>query len=399
MTEKIRIAVVDRSEFFVGSIKRELVDNKNVQFVGGTIKPNDIETLVKTTLPDVILAEDFFIKNEFFSKTNLPVIVMSFEEILVDERKNIASSDFVKKPPAGVILKMFVNVVAAKAIILASKLKKKSSNGTLDAKANDLSASKSEKNPSAKTTIEKISLAGNNAKKKPDLDENRRLDFTEKYGTKEKKFPKRAPVMPTADEIARLEKAAKNGYIVALGASTGGTDALECIIKSFPENMPPVVVVQHMPPVFTKLYSERLNKICKVNVSEAFDGKRLERGDCVIAAGALQMQVKKDNKGYYLKVYAGEKVSGHCPSVDVMFTSLAKAAGTKCVAALMTGMGSDGAKGLLEIRTNGGYTIGQNEESCVVYGMPMEAYKLGACEIQLSLEIIGKEICKFLSSK
>lgn len=182
--------------------------------------------------------------------------------------------------------------------------------------------------------------------------------------------------------------------IVALGASTGGTDALEKVILGLPEDCPPVIITQHMPPVFTKMYAERLNRSSSLAVFEATDGMRLKKGMCVIAAGGFHMELHKDSKGYYISSKEGEKVSGHCPSVDVMFTSVAKCAGKASAAALLTGMGADGAKGLLLIRQAGGYTIGQNKETCVVYGMPMEAYKLGAVCEEAPLEKISSLLKK-----
>lgn len=190
----------------------------------------------------------------------------------------------------------------------------------------------------------------------------------------------------------------KNGIeIIALGASTGGTDALEAVITKLPEDCPPVVVTQHMPPVFTKMYADRLNKGSRLKVVEASDGIRIGKGDCVIAQGGLQMELKRDRLGYFISCYEGEKVSGHCPSVDVLFSSVAKAAGKAAIAAILTGMGSDGANGLLSMKNAGAYTIGQDKETCVVYGMPMEAYKLGAVCEQAPLDKISEIIIRKLS--
>lgn len=202
------------------------------------------------------------------------------------------------------------------------------------------------------------------------------------------------PLCPSARDLARLEERSKSGFVVAMGASTGGTDALERVIKTFPEAMPPILVVQHMPPGFTRLYSERLDRCCAVRVKEACDGDRLSQGLCLVAAGGAHMELKKDAKGYFVKCTPGEKVSGHCPSVDTLFFSVAEAAGNKAAGVIMTGMGCDGAKGLLKMRRSGAYTIGQDKNSCAVYGMPMEAYKLGACSEQLPLEKIGAALCR-----
>ncbi len=208
------------------------------------------------------------------------------------------------------------------------------------------------------------------------------------------KNKKTDPLFPSPEDTAGLDEKARNGCVVAMGASTGGTDALECVIKTFPETMPPILVVQHMPPVFTKLYSERLDKCCAVSVKEAHDGDRLAQGLCLVAAGGFHMELKKDNKGYFVKCTGGEKVSGHCPSADILFSSVAEAAGSKAAGVIMTGMGADGAKGLLKMKKAGAYTIGQDKNSCVVYGMPMEACKLGACSEQQPLERIGKTLCR-----
>lgn len=238
--------------------------------------------------------------------------------------------------------------------------------------------------------------------KKPSGNDNNELnDFARKIAFEIMKVGRKdepeAELSPAPSFSGNTGIYSRNGIeIVALGASTGGTDALEKVVLNFPEDMPPVVITQHMPPVFTKMYAERLNKNCRMAVFEAADGMRLAKGMCVIAEGGKHMRLKRDVKGYYITSTEGEKVSGHCPSVDVMFESVSIAAGKASVAALLTGMGADGAKGLLKIRKTGAYTIGQNKESCIVYGMPMEAYKLGAVCDEIHLDDIGPAILKKL---
>lgn len=177
--------------------------------------------------------------------------------------------------------------------------------------------------------------------------------------------------------------------IIAMGASTGGTEALLAILEKLPGNLPPIVITQHMPPIFTNMYAERLNRICKMEVREAKDQDRLYPGLCLIAPGGLQMQVVKDREGLKVSCLEGEKVSGHCPSIDYLFSSVAKECGEHAVGILLTGMGRDGAHGLLLMHEEGAYTLGQDEESSVVYGMPMEAYKLGAVDKQGNLSQIA----------
>ena len=177
--------------------------------------------------------------------------------------------------------------------------------------------------------------------------------------------------------------------IIAMGASTGGTEALLAILEKLPGNLPPIVITQHMPPIFTNMYAERLNRICKMEVREAKDQDRLYPGLCLIAPGGLQMQVVKDREGLKVSCLEGEKVSGHCPSIDYLFSSVAKECGEHAVGILLAGMGRDGAHGRLLMHETGAYTLGQDEESSVVYGMPMEAYKLGAVDKQGNLSQIA----------
>ena len=187
-----------------------------------------------------------------------------------------------------------------------------------------------------------------------------------------------------------------NSKIIAVGASTGGTEAFYEVLKGFPADMPGVVVVQHMPPVFTRMYAERLNRSCEMEVKEAETGDIIKKGRVLIAPGGYQMAVYKENNNYYVKCLEGENVNGHCPSVDVMFESIAKVAPKEAIGVILTGMGNDGAKGLLNMRKNGSYTIGQDEKTSVVYGMPMVAYNIGAVIKQTSLERIPEAIYECL---
>lgn len=191
--------------------------------------------------------------------------------------------------------------------------------------------------------------------------------------------------------------AAGDGRIVAIGASTGGTEAIFEVVKHFRRDIPGVVIVQHMPPGFTKMYADRLNNQCEVAVKEAQTGDQVVQGRVLIAPGDMQMKLVKVGNGYQVECRGTEKVSGHCPSVDVLFRSVAKAAGKKAIGVILTGMGADGAEGLLEMRKAGALTVGQNESSCVVYGMPKVAYDIGAVQHQLELTAIAGKVYSLLS--
>ncbi|MDE5908424.1 MAG: chemotaxis response regulator protein-glutamate methylesterase [Lachnospiraceae bacterium] len=190
-----------------------------------------------------------------------------------------------------------------------------------------------------------------------------------------------------------------NNLIVAIGASTGGTEAIFEVAKEFGTDIPGVVVVQHMPPGFTAMYAKRLNDQCRIQVKEAETGDRVMPGRMLIAPGGdRHMRLLKVNGVYQVECKAGPKVNGHCPSVDVLFDSVAKSAGKNAVGIILTGMGGDGAKGLLEMRKAGARTIGQDESTCVVYGMPKVAYDLGAVQHQEKLSDIAKRTYAVLNN-
>lgn len=183
--------------------------------------------------------------------------------------------------------------------------------------------------------------------------------------------------------------------IVAIGTSTGGTQALEFVLTALPRVVPGIVIVQHMPEKFTAAFASRLNALCAIEVLEAKSNERVIPGRALIAPGGKHMVLKRSGAQYYVDVVDGPLVSRHRPSVDVLFRSVAKYAGKNALGMIMTGMGDDGAAGLLEMREAGARTIGQDEATCVVYGMPKEAWKRGAVERVLPLPAFPSEITAF----
>lgn len=187
--------------------------------------------------------------------------------------------------------------------------------------------------------------------------------------------------------------------IIAIGASTGGTEAIYDVVKQFDIDIPGIVMVQHMPPGFTEMYAKRLNNDCRIEVKEGKTGDRVIPGRAILAPGDKQMRIIKMNDGYQVEVRDGPKVGGHRPAVNVLFDSVAQYAKEHAIGVILTGMGADGAQGLLNMRSAGAATIGQDEESCVVYGMPKVAYEIGAVKYQLPLSEIPKKIYGLLSQK
>ncbi|WP_416357274.1 protein-glutamate methylesterase/protein-glutamine glutaminase [Aureimonas phyllosphaerae] len=183
--------------------------------------------------------------------------------------------------------------------------------------------------------------------------------------------------------------------VVVIGASTGGTEALRRLLEALPENSPGIVIVQHMPAGFTSAFARRLDGLCRMEVREAETGDRVVPGLALIAPGNHHLLLQRSGAQYHVEVRDGPLVTRHRPSVDVLFRSAARAAGANALGVILTGMGDDGAKGMLELRQTGAHTLGQDEGTCVVYGMPKEAMKVGAVEAELPLDRIPAEILRF----
>jgi len=184
--------------------------------------------------------------------------------------------------------------------------------------------------------------------------------------------------------------------VIAIGASTGGTEALKNVLMRFTPTVPGTVIVQHMPPKFTTAFAERLNELCDISVKEAEDGDAVQTGRALIAPGNFHMELKRSGARYFVETNKGPMVHHQRPAVDNLFFSVAEYAGANSIGVILTGMGADGAEGLLAMRQSGAKTIGQDEESCVVYGMPKEAAKVGAVEKVSTLNNIAQEIINCL---
>lgn len=185
--------------------------------------------------------------------------------------------------------------------------------------------------------------------------------------------------------------------LIAIGASAGGVQAIEEVLRALPDTLPGIVITQHMPPGFVTQYAQRLDKICAMHVMEGAHNQRVEPGSAYIAPGGMHMRVAARDGGYYLQIADGEKVSGHRPSVDVLFESVARSVGKYALGVILTGMGEDGADGLLKMRQAGAQTIGQDEETSCVYGMPRVAFLSGAVCRQAGLPAIPKLILEYVS--
>jgi two-component system chemotaxis response regulator CheB len=202
-------------------------------------------------------------------------------------------------------------------------------------------------------------------------------------------------IMPAADKHSAMIQTTDR--VVALGTSTGGTQALEAVLTALPRVTPGIVIVQHMPEKFTAAFAERLNGLCQIEVKEAKNNDRVINSRALIAPGGKHMLLRRTGAQYYVEVMDGPLVNRHRPSVDVLFRSVAKCAGANALGVIMTGMGDDGAAGLLEMRNAGARTVGQDEASCVVYGMPKEAVKRGGVEKTVPLNAIAREIMQQMS--
>ncbi|MGW9232980.1 protein-glutamate O-methylesterase CheB [Pseudorhizobium sp. NPDC055634] len=227
---------------------------------------------------------------------------------------------------------------------------------------------------------------------RPFMDLAEKVKAAARSGLRRKVSPPPPAVRPSTDyRVGRK--------VVAIGSSTGGVEALITVLQNFPKNCPPTVITQHMPSTFTKSFAERLNRLCAPVVEEATDGARLEIGKIYVAPGGERHLEIVNPSAPSCRLVEREPVNGHRPSVDILFESVAALAGRNAIGVILTGMGRDGASGLLTMRRAGARTIGQNEKTCVVYGMPRVAQEIGAVEQQLPLGAIGEEILKLTAAR
>jgi two-component system, chemotaxis family, protein-glutamate methylesterase/glutaminase len=212
---------------------------------------------------------------------------------------------------------------------------------------------------------------------------------------------KRKSINKPVSEFQRLEKKNKNTVykttdkVIAIGASTGGTEALRFVLKNIRPDLPGILITQHMPAGFTKSFADHLNNECEVTVKEASDGERVMRGHAYIAPGGRHMELYRSGAQYFIKVRDGQLVNRHKPSVDVLFDSVARHAGQNAMGIIMTGMGHDGASGLLAMKNAGAHTIAQDEASSIVYGMPREAVAINAANQILSLTAMPSKLISY----
>jgi two-component system chemotaxis response regulator CheB len=205
------------------------------------------------------------------------------------------------------------------------------------------------------------------------------------------RLKKKAPASESSRAVfAPRALAETTNKLIAIGASTGGTEALKQVLTKIPRNSPGILVVQHMPPNFTAAFAERLNGLCEITVSEAKNGETITNGKALIAPGNFHMLLRRSGATYYVQVKTGPRVHHQRPAVDVLFKTVAMHAGANALGILLTGMGADGAQGMLAMRQAGAYTIAQDEESCVVFGMPKEAIRLQAVDTVLPLNKIAQ---------
>ena len=361
LVKSIKVLVVDDSLLFRETLKNKLSEEKTIDVIGVAVDSSDAYEKIKQLKPDVVTLDvempglngiDFLKK--LIPEYPIPVVVVSSAPITALDALQAGAVDFVRKPrvQSQTDFNAFISELIVK-IKIGSIAKVRQASKPVQRAFNSQSTDREAK-PVHKPTV--------------------------------------APSTSVRNPIFNRNVVASDKTVIAIGASTGGTEAIIEVVKDLPASTPGIVIVQHMPAGFTKMYSERLNRICKMSVKEAEDGDRVVTGQIIVAAGEFHMRLKKDAKGYYVSSKRGEKVSGHCPSVDVLFESVADTAGKDAYGVILTGMGADGARGMLKMRQKGAYTIGQDKDSCVVYGMPMVAFNNGGVAKQLPLEQIGEHL-------
>jgi two-component system chemotaxis response regulator CheB len=255
----------------------------------------------------------------------------------------------------------------------------------------------------ADTTLRALSLGAVDYVSKPKLDVSTgTIELAEEIVAKVKAAAGARVRVPSPQDIRPTETAPKTYHfsathkVVAIGASTGGTEALKDVLSRLPADFPGIVMVQHMPESFTRQFAERLNSLCRISVQEAKDGDRILPGHALLAPGGHHMAVVRRGMEYAVRVYRGERVNRHLPSVDVLFSSCARQLGKNAIGVILTGMGADGARGMLEMKEADAFNIAQNEATCVVFGMPKEAILRGGVDQILPLGRISDELIERL---
>ena len=340
--KKIRVLVVDDSALARNLIIQGLSAHPRMEVVGYAINTLDAKQKIPRLKPDVVTMDVEmpgqsgidFLK-EYLPANPVPVILCSSLNLKVFDALNAGSVDFVRKPGVQESKEVFITNLTQKVLVAS------------------MSKPRSTPLRSPSVAVATPNLGGG----------------------------------PALDRV-----------LVGLGASTGGTEATLEVMRRLPADIPPMVIVQHMPKGFTQMYADRLNRICKMEVREARNGDELHRGLALVAPADLQCRVVRIGEKYTVSCTPGEKVSGHRPSVDAMFHSMAEVVRCKMVGIIMTGMGQDGAAGLLEMRKKGAYTIGQDKESSVVYGMPMVANDIGAVCVQASCDNVANVLLRHLKT-
>lgn len=386
--KKIRVMIVDDSVVFRTWMVNNLSKEPRFEVVGFAVNAMDAMKKIPVYSPDVLTLDIEmpgmtgleFLK-ELLPKRPIPVILVSSLNVRVFDALAAGAVDFVRKPDdENRILKdaFLANLISK--IVIASNARVHLpiaegftiSNGNVTRKQ----ASRQAAPPAAGHGGAAYPSSGNAALPKAAK-------------------PEAQP--PVTGILSSAHAHFGSDTVLAIGASTGGTEAILAVMRQFPARMPGIVITQHMPPGFTSMYAERLNRLCQMEVREAKHGDRLYPGLALLAPGGTQMRLVRMGNGYSVSCMGTDKVSGHCPSVDVLFDSVANVARNKAIGVILTGMGADGAAGLLRMRKNGAFTIGQDKESCVVYGMPMEAYKIGGVCVQSSLLSIPSTVMSRLA--
>ena len=340
---KIKVLVVDDSAFVRKMLTVELKKDKSIEVVGTAQDPYFARDKILELKPDVILLDI--------------------------EMPKMDGLTFLKKLMASYPCR----------VIIVSSLSKKNSEVAL--KAFEYGALEVIAKPGVAYSVQDMSEELiEKIKHVAQVPESKLKKLNLKKNSKENKRTEIKSMIKTTNKV------------IAIGASTGGTEAIRTVLEGLPNTIPPIMIVQHMPPYFTKSFAERLNQICSIKVKEAEDMEILAPGKALIAPGNMHMELKRSGALYYAKLVDKPRVFHQRPSVEVLFDSIAKYAGKNAIGVILTGMGRDGAQGLLNMRNAGAYTIAQDEASSIVFGMPKEAINLGAADKIASLYDIAFEI-------
>ena len=391
---KIQVLVVEDSSLYQMYLRQVIESDDCLSVVGVADCGSRALECIEELDPDIVTLDlqlpdmdGFELLKEILQRWDLPVIEVSGDADACEKAIRLGARDFIEK-----ISDAKPKTAEQFRLLLKLKLKmqaeaRTSSTRSAEARTSDTRPAEAQVNGAARPAVATPSASVTRSS----------IEVSDR-AARAAHAPEQKPAPTDLQQASAPEQYANaKEHIIAIGASLGGTEVTLQILQRLPADLPGIVIVQHMPPEYTSAYALRLDRYCDIAVHEATNGDQVLPGTALVARGGRQLKVYRANRGFSVELGGSERFGGFCPSVDVMFRSVAETAGFAALGVILTGMGKDGAEGLKQMHDAQAYTLGQNEESCAVFGMPGAAWKLGGADKLLPPDMIADEIVRYCS--